>query len=326
MTNRIVHIATKASLLLLALLFFASCIYDDDNEDCRIRIHFDYSHNMSSTNLFGEQVDKVTVYIFDENGIFLQEVTEQGSHITNDYVMMVPLFNNKYQFVAIAQSTTLTGEKANFTFPKMTPKQSKLTDLQAAIQKANNRFDGQLNNLLIAYQPTIHLDYKEVRSIVMATKKVNNTVRIEIDESCRPEITTDTYTIRIEEAKGNGVINYDYQIKPDGALTYFPYLYEGNTNGKTVTADFSLSRLLETHGTRLIIEDNVTGQTIIDQDLYYYIRMIHEENAKQWSFQEFLDREDEYLIRFGICGDTSTWLSVTIIINDWVLNLVNIEL
>lgn len=338
MTNRIVYLTAKTSLLLFSALFlFASCIKDDLDEDCRIRVHFDYSHNMTSVNLFGEQVDKVTLYVFDENGTYMHEITEQGDHITNDYVMMVPLYNDKYQFVTFAQSTKVTGDRANFTFPTLIPNKSKLSDLEAAIQRQASKFDGQLNNLLVGYHPTIHIDYNENTSIEMKTKKITNTVRVTLVDKGREPIDTFPYAIRIEDKQGNGIVGYDFKLRPDAALTYLPY-YTGKSKegeeaqlgkdddpARAFVSSMSLSQMEESHTMQLIILSD-TGEEVKAFNLFELIQMLKEQEdvAVNWSFQEFMDRED--LFEFTFYVNEGNWLSTVIIINDWVLNLIDIEL
>lgn len=47
------------------------------------------------------------------------------------------------------------------------------------------------------------------------------------------------------------------------------------------------------------------------------------ESHRIWSLQEYLDRQDEYVITLFF--DNDKWMDVTIIINGWVVNNVNIN-
>lgn len=332
----------KISLLLFSALFlFTTCIKDNLDEDCRIRIHFDYSYNMSSDNRFGEQVDQVTLYVFDENGTFMQEVTERGSHIsTNDFTMEVPLFNGKYQFVVFAQNNEIQGETAKFKFPSLKAGQSTLDDLTATLQRAKSTFDGQLNNLLVGYHNTIHIDYVAHSEIIIETKKITNTVRVILVDRGTEEVNESFYSMKITDQEGNGIVKYDYTLVPDGALTYLPYfvgkgtdentenqLQPGDKLERAVVNEFSLSQMENTHHMRLVIDHVILGKTVVNANLFALLQALYEtddEANPDWSFQEYLDREDLFVITLYV--DSYTWLESTLIINGWVINNIDIEL
>ena len=62
----------KTILLSASLLCLASSCIREDLSECNpgVLLKYDYSLNPESTNLFGAEVGKVTVYVFDENGIY----------------------------------------------------------------------------------------------------------------------------------------------------------------------------------------------------------------------------------------------------------------
>lgn len=327
----------KFSGLLLVLFLLGSCI-KEDFDDCTTDIRFDFSHNMLNSNAFGEQVDEVTLYIFDENGVLLRTLHDEGKHITNNFQFQITdLYKGNYQFVAWAQSNEFTDESANFLFPTLTPGTSTLNDVKATLQRieSNNTFSSKLNNLLVGYVPTRLTDRATHKNVLIPTKKVNNTVRvILIDDN--DAVTTDDFKVRIEERDGNGVINYNYEILPNDPLTYTPYYYEKTTakdsevispeeKEKALTAEFAVSRLMNGHDIRLIVESK-DGTLAIDKNLLDLIELAElEGNVSKWSFQEYLDRQDEFSITFYIHEENSSWLTTTIIINGWVINDVPID-
>ncbi len=328
-------------LLFSALIILPTCIHDYMDEDCRIRIHFDYSYNMSSDNRFGEQVDQISLYIFDENGIFIQTLTERGTHVSEpNYSMTVPLFNGKYQFVVFAQNNSTQGDAANFMFPSLKAGQSTLDDMKATLQRVGSTFDGQLNNLLVGYHNTIHIDYVTHSEITIETKKITNTVRVILVDRGVGEVEESTYNMKITDEQGNGVVGYDYTLIPDGFLTYLPYYIGKGTVDNTenqlqsvdelnrsLVSEFSLSQMDSSHDMKLIIDNTDTGETVINANLFALLQALFEADDKadpNWSFQEYIDREDLFVIT--LYTDSRGWLHSTLIINGWVINNIEIDL
>ena len=99
--------------------------------------------------------------------------------------------------------------------------------------------------------------------------------------------------------------------------------------------DFSLFRLINSddtrHNPRLIIRNHETGHTIVNIDLCYYLALARNAyEIQNYSPQEYLDREYDYRLDFGIEGSGSeeTWKYVTISINvlSWAIRIQNEEL
>ncbi len=332
----------KFSGLLLSFLLLSSCI-KEDFDDCTTDIRFDFSYNMLNSNTFGEQVDEITLYIFDEKGVLLRTLHDEGDHITNDYVIqLTDLPKGNYQFVAWAQSNELTHESANFKFPMLTPGTSTIDEVKATLQRMENNttFNSNLNNLLVGYVPTRLTDKATHKEVIIPTKKVNNTIRVILIDKSENAITTDDFKVRIEERDGNGIINYNYDVISDGPITYTPFYYEKTTlredefdhkipeeQFNAVATEFAFSRIIENHDIRLIVE-NKNNEIVVDESLLDLIRLLKSEGylPDDMTFQEYLDRKDHFSITLYVSGDTSTWLNATIIINGWVINLIDIEL
>lgn len=327
----------------IVALILSSCI-KEDNDDCITEIRIDYSYNILNSNAFGEQVDEVTLFIFDEQGVLQRTVHEKGKHVqSNNFTFKLSnLPTGKYQFVSWAQNNALTNEGANFSFPPLIDGKSTLSELKATLQRIENNktFNSDLNNLLVGYVPTRLTDKATHNQVIIPAKKVNNNIRIILIDQSEKEITTNDFKVRIEEKTGNGIVDYNYNVTSDGPITYTPFYYEKTTpregeyqdknpNEKfnAVAAEFGFSRIIENHEINLIIE-NKEGVEILNKSLLDLIYLLKEEGhiAKEMTFQEYLDREDMFALTLYITGDTSTWLETTIIINGWVINLVDVEL
>lgn len=340
-------ITRKSIIPLLCLsivaLLFSACI-KEDNDDCITEIHFDYSYNILNSNAFGEQVDEVTLYIFDENGVLQRIVHEKGKHVqSNNYsIKLSDLPTGKYQYVVWAQNNAQSNEGANFSFPSLTEGKSTLNELKATLKRIENNkaFNSDLNNLLVGYVPTRLTDKATHNQVVVPTKKITNNIRIVLIDPNEKEISTKDFKVRIEEKTGNGIIDYKYNVTSDGPITYTPFYYEKTTPREgefrhnnpneqfnAVAAEFGFSRIMENHDIRLIIE-NEAGEEVLDKSLLDILNLLKKEGhiSKEMTFQEYLDRNDQFAITLYVSGDTSTWLQTVVIINGWVINIVDIDL
>ena len=99
--------------------------------------------------------------------------------------------------------------------------------------------------------------------------------------------------------------------------------------------DLSLSRLIQhedaRQNARLIIRNRETGHEIINIDLCYYLALARNAyEIQNYGIQEYLDREYDYRLDFGIEGEgqQETWKYITIRINvlSWALRIQNEEL
>lgn len=121
-------------------------------------------------------------------------------------------------------------------------------------------------------------------------------------------------------------------------LTYKPYYYEKFTSRpntlpgveteefNATAAEFSTLGLNDKQDLRIVLTDKndkvVMNRNLID---FLYLLKIQGHLSEQMSFQEYLDREDHFSIALYVSGDTTTWLGTKVVINDWVINLIDID-
>lgn len=325
------------------MLFFSSCI-KDGLEDCTTEVSFDYSWNMLGTNAFGSQVDEVKLYLFNQDGVFVKAIADRGDHVAdNGYVLkLVDIPVGSYKLVAWANSNRYHEEGAYLEFPQLVPGESTVSQLKGSIRlfdESNKTQKSVLNNYLLGYLASVELTNNSSERVIMPMKKVTNDLRIVMIDTSNHVVTTDDLSVRIEELNGNGIIDYDYSVESSTAMRYEPYYYEKitpreeeyNSNNEkeklnAVVAEFGFSRLSREHNIRLIIEDK-SGKLLLDKNLLDLIHLLKDEGKvpMDMGFQEFLDRKDHFSITVYVDGDTSTWLDTVIIINGWVINLIDID-
>ncbi|MGL5787769.1 MAG: FimB/Mfa2 family fimbrial subunit [Bacteroidales bacterium] len=90
-------------LILLGVMALISGCVHEDTEDCiqGIQLRFTYTLNNQQTNLFGANVEIITVFVFDESGKYIKTYDSKGTTLTKDYIMTLPLKPGNYNFIAL---------------------------------------------------------------------------------------------------------------------------------------------------------------------------------------------------------------------------------
>lgn len=330
----------KYPSILLALFFalgLSSCI-DEETEDCgsKVKVFFDYSYNMLSTNALGEQADKLSLYVFDASGKLVKQTNNAGKTLDNNYSEVLQNVQlGKYTLVAWAKSSDITKPEADFLIPEMVEGTSTLDELNYYVQRVSKEQKTELNNFLVG---TTEIDVLEKNGNVSATinlKKVNKKLRIVMmPYTGESELDVNNYDFRIVDNVGNGHVNYDYSLLPDEAITYLPY-YAANLQPKSgqdlesteinraAVVEINTSRILNENNAKLLITHKESGKVVLNINLPWFLSLIEMEGHK-WSLQEYLDRQDEYVI--SLFFSESTWLTTSIYINGWVVNNIDSDL
>lgn len=321
-----------------------SCIRED-RDDCPgdsdgIRIHFRYTYNMTESNAFGNEADKVAVWVFGENGKLVTFQEEEGEHIVNGFSLALPsLPVGKYTFVAWAKSLDEEGELAQFAFPKLVAGESVLNDLTAYLNRnEDNVCCTRLNGLLSGtMKAEVKGSGEEEFTINML--KCTNTLRVILmPVHSEQQLKLEDYSFVIDGK--NGWLDYKADPYRNGDITYKPYYQEelkapdaevladngeGETIDNAVVAELNTSRFMYEQAPRFRIVNNRTGKNVLDINLTWFLSLqAVGEHREEWSNQEYLDRQDTYAITFFIDGDT--FLQSRIIVNGWVVSLEDVSL
>lgn len=348
-------------ILLLTILAgtIASCdsILDYDDGDCSIeyRVRFKYDYNMEEVDAFAQQVRTVTLYAFDDNNNLVYLKNEQGEQLGDgNYSMTVDIDPSKYHLIAWAG---LNDE--SFAVPLLYPQKSEIEELKVrTLRKAATRsFSEDEKGKYIVEQELHSLWHGEVKtapttrsgrqqfSTVSLVKNTNN-IRIvvaQVNQSGGPitrALTEKTFKCEIYD--DNGYMNYDNSLLEDNLLTYKPFVVEpevvktrafskDNEPAKeynAIVCEMSVARLMEDKTPQLTITNSATNETLFhSSNLVKYLELLQLEKYKDrnYTLQEYLDREDEYSIIIFV--DEKLALIKTVIdVNDWTIHLNDIEL
>lgn len=348
-------------ILLLTILAGAmtSCdsVLNYDEGDCSTEycVKFKYDYNMDEVDVFAQQVRTVTLYAFDDNNNLVYLNTDQGEPLgEGDYSMKVDIDPTQYRLVVWAG---LNDE--SFAVPLLYPNQSKIEEAtvktlrkQATRSTSEDEKDQYIvdNSLYSLWHgevkkgPATRSGRQQITNVSLV--KNTNTIHISVvqvnqsDSPITKALTEETFQCAIYD--DNGYMNYDNSLLEDNLLTYKPY----NTKAEIVTtkafsaenepakeyngitSDISVARLVEGQTPELTIKNSITKEVLFHtSDLIQYFEEVDAEKYKNrnYSLQEYLDREDEYSIKVFV--DEKLALIKTVIdVNDWIIQINDIEL
>lgn len=335
--NRKISIGIKMILFsLVGISIISSCI-KDDIEPCKLKISFSYSYNMLSSNALANQADLLRLYIFDKKDILVGQYDIQRSSSNDNFNIEIDTpETGEYSFAVWAKSNSSTNPEADFEIPNLTVEKSTIDDLNYLMKRNEGIRKEALNNFLVGFTKANIQQSAGTQSVEISLKKVTKKIRLVLlpySGSSNP-IDVNNYEFYIKDDVGNGHVNYDYSLLPDQPIIYYPY-YKANITPKegeiplpgdidrAIAVEISTSRIMEAHQARLYVTSKSDKHVIADINLPWIFSLTEMEEHKEWSLQEYLDRQDEYVITLFIDGNT--WNSSTIVINGWVVNLVEID-
>lgn len=297
------------SCFLLAGL--AGCIKEDRSE-CNpgVVLKYDYSLNKENTNLFGAEVGKVTVYVFDADGFYYDSFTGEGSHLTNDYRMHLPLPAGDYTAVVWG------GALGTYRLGEIVPGKAAF---QEGLKKGVTRLE---NFMLLAEKGEQSLN--ELDALWHGVARVASVYQVKEPVTVNLMKNTKLLTVKVKDksiAGGDVAGEMPYEVYCEGkngrymadnsfgknaqSVVYVPNSVE--LEPSMMTARLDLLRLVEGHELRVVVADRKRS-ILFNKDLIEeLLRLGRLDNQVE------LDREDEVEIIVNI--DKNVIVSVTI--NGW---------
>jgi hypothetical protein len=332
-------------IFLLLGIFAASCdTFHDDLPGCDndMEIQFVYDYNIQRADMFGAHVGAVNVYVYDKEGECVasrEESNDAGDGLDQSgYRMRFGLPDGEYTVVAVGQqvsqsaiSSSSNSSKARLVLPSSG--NSRSNSLKNFAINLQRRADGVVENggehldtLWVGHVTHNFVANSETAKQPVVVSLVRDTKRILLslhNLDSPNEINLEDYDVLI--TADNGTVNYDNSNPKDQELTYLPYaswLTQWNeSSSQTATAHYEISmeRIVLYSGdeasrnSRLIIINNKTGVEIADLNLGEVLqqgRGAYE--SRNYSAQEYLDREYTYNLDFFLKGDTWEYISLNV--------------
>lgn len=328
-------------LVAAVMMTLSSCISDDDTYDeCGLTLRFRYAYNVKNADAFTEEVRHVDLYVFDAEGKYVKTYSENGNPFASNYTMSLrDLPSGKYTFVALGRGDKPESSSGEFEFPQLTANKSTLQDLNMHLAAQNATSTGFAS----LYSGTLALNVStSSKTETVDLMKLTNTYRvIIIPNNNRDEVTTDRFDVSIT---GNAP-----WLNPDGSrvekedITYLPHNAQmvssngevsvsGEAIDRALVYDLCSSRLFAGDNTqRIVVTDKTTGKVLFDHSLPWLLALYGgDERLKTWDDQEYLDRQDHYVLTFYVNTSTgpsqSYAFAARLKVNNWVLNLVDLDI
>lgn len=330
-------------LLFFGLLLSAGCLsgcIKDDLSDCPINVepepelepttgifHLALTYTMHNTqengtyvDLFNQQVHKVDVFVFNEAGQFVQQITEEASpKFAENYTKEIELPGGSYQFVVWGnhyedETVHNYGDVATLL------EEGRMTLQQ--IQNQDTEIELLTDSLFHGCTPQmVTVENGKDQIVPIDLMKNRNDVRVIV--RWREKGMTEGYCTHTEHAKditatiidNNTVHDFLNNIVEKQEVTYqpgrFPEWYNPPFHGEmevypteqeyVYVADFSELRLMKDNADARLVIHNTNGDLVYEHALTGPDGLIT--RLEQYQTQEALDREDRYLIELLFeCG------------------------
>ena len=324
---------TLRTLPLLAgmMLGAASCDYiHEDLEPCDHFLHFSYTYNMKEADAFVSEMTnqatakQVELFIYDAEGKYLSSKTVSGAELEANQVKL-DLQPGSYQLLAWAGLN-----ETDYTWTKPAA-DSTIEDWQMAVKET----DGEVSRELLGlFQGSMKLEIPsggETNTEFPMVKNTNKIRLVLIDANSGTGLQAEDFTI--SATTQNGDLDSQNQPVSTETLTWLPY-YKGietvkDTNGHTayqaVCAELNTLRLLDGTETSLRLSHRDETEPFLNVSLTDLLLLTKME-SHDMEAQEYLDRQDEYVIMLYLDTTGGKAHCLEIIVNDWTIRLDDVNL
>lgn len=166
--------------------------------------------------------------------------------------------------------------------------------------------------------------------------KNTNSIRIVLQHVDGTPVKADDFDFEIID--DNTLFNYDNDLLPNGDVTYIPWAKGQAQTGVSIVgpdqvlpqpvevayAELCTSRLMTKNSPRLLVKRHEDGGTVIDFPLNNYLLLMRSDRYSKMGDQEYLDRESRWTLYFFL--QAGIWLQTSIVVNDWVVRINDIEM
>lgn len=338
------HCLFRPAVALACTFLLAACSFvREELPPCEHYLHFVYDHNMKFADAWQHEAEEVSLFIFDEEGKYLKEMTISSEAAKTDNILL-DLAPGTYRMLAWS---SLGGSDYRCLAPA-DRSGSHIDDFGVRMHAGMEDDDGSrtverdLVPLFHGMQ-TVTIPNDRASHIRFPLMKDTNTFRLIVQSNAGGaggSIPSDEFEFSITD--NNALLNHDNTVKAEATpVEYRPYYLgngdihdtEGNVVQTAACAELNTNHL--TYGThpRLTIRHKPTGKVWLNVDLIEYLMLIPTEGSldkmtdREHSQQEYLDREDEYVIVFFFTeGAAGNMVNLWININGWTVRLNHIEM
>ncbi len=344
-----------ASLAIVCLLAFPSCnhwLYEDEG-DCSVyyRINFRYDMNLKWSDAFANEVSSVHLYAFNTDGLLVWDREEiiDTSNAAN-YSMLLDLPAGDYRLLAWCGLSNDGSRPESFSVPEATIGVTRIEDLQCSLNRLHDT-DGSAysdSHLYRLFHGTLDVTLPEdedggTYEYTLPLTKNTNHIRVMLHHLSGEDVDVNDFIFHIEDE--NGLMGHDNMLREDEMISYRPWDLQNSEAGldkedpasraivsaKGAIADLTVGRMMEDRRKQMILViDDKEGHNVGRIPVIFYALLgkeyYEEEYGHKMTDQEFLDREDDYVMTFFL-DEKNKWVSAEIYIHSWhvIYNEVELE-
>lgn len=333
------------SMLLLGITSCDSLLYEDEG-DCTPKVQFVFKKHRQAlqsiegkaTDVFYSTVGSVHLFIYNvETGELVFEKTENTEKLksaselnignSNDKCYMpIDIKPGKYRLVAWCGLDENDHNNAFYLNEDNT--RAKYADCRVKLSNQNGhpvnteKYEGLYHGVVSEVDITFNPDRQIIP--IELTKNTND-IAVWVQHA---SMTFSKGDYEVVYTDANGVMRFeDNAIAEESPLEYHPYstsMLTANTeyNGAemetgALVAHISTARLMAAHKDDARLEVRTKeGKTVFSIPFIKYVLQLQTFTSDN---QYYLDCEDTYNCSFYLTGESGTWTSTCIIINNWVV-------
>mgnify|MGYP002854264878 CR=1 FL=1 len=347
--------------MMTAVSALAACSLTHEDEDltnCGLFVTFKYDYNLQRSDMFGDHVGAVTLYVFDNDGNYVKSYDSRvsdlkmmpfdGKYLHTMQVTDLP--DGKYRLIALAsqkdyaETLATTGAKYRRTDMNAGDPNDRLTvtldrtsspsalstvPATAPLDTLWHGMTGTLPVEVVGSDKTV-ANISMTRDTKMLTIGLHN-----LDDPM--DITTDEFDIFIVD--NNGTIGYNNALLPDEDIVYTPFHRwdsfasddQGQPTYKTAHACLTFNRLVwheqSDENALLVIRNHNTGLDVAAINLTDFLAQGRNAyDVYAYSRQEYLDRSYDYYMDFFIRNNKWQYAEVRINVLSWAHRIQNVDL
>lgn len=334
----------QAAIIALPLSIFVSCdnVFYDYEGDCSVTyiLKFRYDMNLKWADAFANEVSSVHLYAFNTDGVLVwqnEDIVEKSE--AGNYTMPLDLPAGDYQLLAWCGLLNDGARPESFSVPEARTGKTTIEELQCSLNRLRDAngayskdrlyrlFHGRLDVSLPEDQDGGLYEY------TMSLTKNTNHIRVILQHLSGEDVDVGQFNFRIDDE--NGLMAHHNGLLDDENITYRPWNTMSGEAGigkedtraiinvRGAIADLTVPRLMEDHRKKMILTitdsegELVAHIPVIDYSLLakgYY----EEEYGHRMDDQEFLDREDDYVLTFFL-DESNQWIKTQVLIHSWVV-------
>lgn len=338
---------------------------DEDTTNCGLFVTFKYDYNLQRSDMFGDHVGGVTLYVFDSDGRFVRtysnnNIPSMGRMLDGKYTHAMQILDlpaGKYRLIALANQKSY---EATLATPGAKYRRSELQrgddneQLTVTLDREAGSMAGvpaespsyvsnvaPLDTLWHGMTGAELIDVKDADKTVAEISMVRDTKMLTIGLHNLDDpagITTEEFDYFIVDR--NGRLAYNNTLLKDDDLVYTPFykwdtdnadLNGGVATERTAHACLTFNRLIwhekSDDNALLIIRNRQTGKEVCAIDLAYFLAQGR--NAYDlfaYSRQEYLDRAYDFYMDFFIRNEKWQYAEVRINVLSWAMRIQNVNL